>query len=334
MPQDVYDITIIGAGPTGLFAAFYAGLRQMKTKVIDALEEPGGQVAVLYPEKYIFDVPGYTKILAKELVKNLVEQAFQAGPAVVLGERVTTIEKNDGIFELGTDTGTKHYSKTVLVAAGVGAFAPNRLEAQGVPEYEGKGIYYFVRDKSAFRDKRLLIVGGGDSAVDWALNMKDAARKITLVHRRDVFRAHEQSVTDLMHSSVDIKLFYEVKRVVGDGKSVKQAVILNNRSKAETTLDVDAILVNIGFRADLGPIKNWGLEINGREIVCNGRMETKIPGVYVAGDISGPVDTAKLNLIATGYAEAAVAVNVAKAFVDPNSKIFPGHSSEMKAAPT
>ncbi len=306
----------------------------MKTKVIDALEEPGGQVAVLYPEKYIFDVPGYTKILAKELVKNLVEQAFQARPAVVLGERVTTIEKKDGIFELGTDTGAKHYSKTVLVAAGVGAFAPNKLEAQGVPEYEGKGVAYFVKDKSAFRDKRLLIVGGGDSAVDWALNMKDIARKITLVHRRDVFRAHEQSVTDLMHSNVDIKLFYEVKKVTGDGKTVKQAVIFENRTKAEMTLDVDAILVNIGFRADLGPIKNWGLEINGREIVCNGRMETKVPGIYVAGDIAGPVDAAKLNLIATGYAEAAIAVNVAKSYVDPNSKIFPGHSSEMKAAPT
>ncbi len=334
MPQDVYDITIIGAGPTGLFGAFYAGLRQMKTKVIDALEEPGGQVAVLYPEKYIFDVPGYSRILAKDLVKNLVEQAFQARPTVVLGEKVTSFQKQDGVFELATDTGAKHYTKTILIAAGVGAFAPNKLEAEGVPTYEGKGIYYFVRDKSVFRDKRLLIVGGGDSAVDWALNMKDTARKITLVHRRDVFRAHEQSVTDLMHSNVEIKLFYEVKKVIGDGKTVKQAVIFDNRSKEEATLDVDAILVNIGFRADLGPIKNWGLEINGREIVCNGRMETKVPGVYVAGDIAGPTDTVKLNLIATGYADAAIAVNVAKAYVDPNSKIFPGHSSEMKQAPS
>ncbi len=330
MSQDVYDLTIIGAGPVGLFAAFYAGLRQMKTKIIDALEEPGGQVAVLYPEKYIFDVPGYTKVLAKDLVKSLVEQGFQYQPTIVLGERVTVLNKTDGNFQLQTDKGTTHFTKAVLIAAGVGAFSPNRLEAQGVGDYEGKGVYYFVKDKSAFAGKNLLIVGGGDSAVDWALNMKDIARKITLVHRRDVFRAHELSVKELMSSNVDVRLFYEVRRIIGDGTTLTQAVIFDNRTQAETTLDVDAILVNIGFRADLGPIKDWGLDIDGREIRTNGKMETSIPGVYAAGDIAGPVDGVKLNLIATGYAQAALAVNVAKAYVDPNSKIFPGHSSEMK----
>jgi thioredoxin reductase (NADPH) len=330
LTQDIYDLTIVGAGPSGLFATFYAGLRQMKTKLIDALEEPGGQVAVLYPEKYIFDVPGFSKILAKDLVKNLVEQALQYNPTMVLGERVTTLRKTDGIIELGTDRGTKHYSKAVLIAAGVGAFAPNRLEAQGAAEYEGRGVYYFVKDRSIFKDKNLLIVGGGDSAVDWALSIKDTAKKITLVHRRDYFRAHEGSVTELMKSKVEVKTFYEVRRVVGDGTKLTQAVIFDNRTQAETTVDVDAILVNIGFRADLGPIKDWGLEIDGREIRINGRMETNIPGVYVAGDIAGALDGVKLNLIATGHAQAALAVNVAKAYVDPNSKIFPGHSSEMK----
>jgi thioredoxin reductase len=330
MPMEVFDITIVGAGPSGLFATFYAGLRQMKTKVIDALEEPGGQVAVLYPEKYIFDVPGYTKVLAKDLVKALTEQAFQYNPTVVLGERVTSLGRVDGMFELVTDKGTKHYSKAVLVAAGVGAFSPNRLDAQGAAEYEGKGVYYFVKDKSVFRDKRLLIVGGGDSAVDWALNINEIAKKITLVHRRDVFRAHEGSVAALMKSSVEVKVFHEGGKVVGDGTKVTGAVVFDNRSKAETTLDVDAILVNIGFRADLGPIKNWGLQIDGREIRSNGKMETNIPGVYVAGDIAGPLDSVKLNLIATAYAQAAMAVNVAKAYIDPGSKVFPGHSSEMK----
>jgi len=330
LPDDIYDLTIIGAGPSGLFAAFYAGLRQMKTKIIDALEQPGGQVAVLYPEKYIFDVPGYSKILAKDLVKSLVEQGFQYNPTVVLGERVTSLHKSNGVIELGTDKGTKHLTKAVLVAAGVGAFSPNRLEAKGAADYEGKGVYYFVKDKSVFKGKNLLIVGGGDSAVDWALNIKDTARKITLVHRRDVFRAHEGSVTELMKSEVEVKLFYEVRSVSGDGTKITKAVIFDNRSQAETALDVDAILVNIGFRADLGPIKDWGLQIDGREIRTNGKMETNIPGVYVAGDIAGPQDGVKLNLIATGYAQAALAVNVAKAFVDPNSKIFPGHSSEMK----
>jgi len=330
LAEDVYDLTIIGAGPSGLFAAFYAGLRQMKTKIIDALEQPGGQVAVLYPEKYIYDVPGYSKILAKDLVKSLVEQAFQYNPTVVLGERVTSLRRSNGVFELETDKGTRHASKAVLVAAGVGAFSPNKLEAQGASAYEGHGVYYFVKDKSIFKGSNLLVVGGGDSAVDWALNIQDTAKKITLVHRRDVFRAHEGSVADLMKSPCDVKLFYEVKSVTGDGTKVTQAVIFDNRTKAETTLDVDAILVNIGFRADLGPIKDWGLQIDGREIRSNGRMETNIPGVFVAGDIAGPLDGVKLNLIATGYAQAALAVNVAKAYVDPNSKIFPGHSSEMK----
>ncbi len=330
LSQDVYDLTIIGAGPAGLFATFYAGLREMKTKIIDALEEPGGQVAVLYPEKYIFDVPGFSKVLAKDLVKSLTDQAFQYQPTVVLGERVVSLQKTNGVIELHTDRGNTHLSKAVLIAAGVGAFSPNRLEAQGVPDYEGKGVYYSVKDKMSFAGKNLLIVGGGDSAVDWALNMKDTAKKITLVHRRDVFRAHELSVKELMSSSVDVKLFYEVRKVIGDGTRITQAVIFDNRSQAETTLDVDAILVNIGFRADLGPIKDWGLAIDGREIRTNGRMETNIPGVFAAGDIAGPIDGVKLNLIATGYAQAALAVNVAKAYVDPSSKIFPGHSSEMK----
>ena len=330
MSSEVYDLTIIGAGPSGLFACFYAGLRQMKTKVIDALEEPGGQVAVLYPEKYIYDVPGYTKILAKDLVRNLVDQAFQYKPTVVLGERVTSLRKSGGTFELETDKGTKHLSKAVLVAAGVGAFSPNKLEAKGAADYEGRGVHYFVKDKSVFKGKSLLIVGGGDSAVDWALNIKDIAKKITLVHRRDVFRAHEGSVSELMRSGVEMKLFYEVRTVIGDGTRVTGAVIFDNRTQVETTLDVDAILVNIGFRADLGPIKDWGLQIDGREIRANGSMETSIPGVFVAGDIAGPQGGVKLNLIATGYAQAALAVNVAKAFVDPTSKIFPGHSSEMK----
>ena len=330
MSDEVYDLTIIGAGPSGLFGAFYAGLRQMKTKIIDALEEPGGQVAVLYPEKYIYDVPGYSKVLAKDLVKSLVQQAFQYNPTVVLGERVTSLRRTDGVFELATDKGSRHMSKAVLVAAGVGAFSPNKLEAQGASDYEGRGVYYFVKDKAAFRGKNLLVVGGGDSAVDWALNIQGTANKITLVHRRDVFRSHEGSVTELKKSACDVKLFYEVKKVLGDGTKVTQAVVFDNRTRAETTLDVDAILVNIGFRADLGPIKEWGLQIDGREIRVNGKMESNIPGVFVAGDIAGPLDGVKLNLIATGYAQAALAVNVAKAYVDPNSKIFPGHSSEMK----
>ena len=328
--RDVYDITIIGGGPTGLFASFYAGLRQMKTKVIDALEELGGQVAVLYPEKYIYDVGGFPKVTGKELVRGMVEQATKFKPTVVLGERITSIERlEDGIIRLGAASGAQHFSKTVLIAAGVGAFSPNRTDAVNADKYEGRGVYYFLKDKSVMKGKRILIVGGGDSAVDWALNLHQYCSEIKLVHRRDVFRAHEESVAEMMRSGIDVKLFYELKEVVGDGERVTHALIYDNRSKVETRVEVDAILVNIGFRADLGPIKDWGLRITGREIAATGRMETTIPGVYVAGDIATAEGTVKMNLIVTGFAQAAIAVNVAKKFIDPNARIFPGHSSEM-----
>jgi thioredoxin reductase len=328
--RDVYDITIIGAGPAGLFGAFYAGLRRMKTKLIDTLEELGGQVAVLYPEKYIYDVAGVPVITGKELVKNMVEQAMTFKPTVVLGQRVVSLKRTDDqLIELVTNTGDLHFSKTVLITAGVGAFSPNKLDAPTAAQYEGRGVYYFLKDKEAIKGKKVLIVGGGDSAVDWCLNLEHWAESVSLVHRRDVFRAHEESVAQLKRSTVNVRLFYELKEVLGDGSKITGAVIFENRTKAEERLEVDVILVNIGFRADLGPIKDWGLETAGREIKATGRMETNIPGVFAAGDIAAPEGSVKLNLIATATAGAVIAVNVAKTFIDPTAKVFPGHSSEM-----
>jgi len=329
--RDVYDITIIGGGPTGLFASFYAGLRQMRTKLVDALEELGGQVAVLYPEKYIYDVGGFPKVTGKELVKGMIEQALKFNPTVVLGERIVSIRTIEGgLIQLDSANGKSHFSKTVLIAAGVGAFSPNRTEAPGSTVYEGNGVYYFLKDKNIMKAKKVLIVGGGDSAVDWALNLNQWSERITLIHRRDVFRAHEESVAELMRCGVEVKLFYELKEVIGDGQKITGALLYDNKNKIETRIDVDAILVNIGFRADLGPIKDWGLRIIGREIGATGRMETNIPGVFVAGDIATAEGTVKMNLIAVGFAQAAIAVNVAKNHIDPKARIFPGHSSEMK----
>jgi len=325
--RDIYDVTIIGAGPTGLFGAFYAGMRTMRTKIIDALPEPGGQLTALYPEKIIFDAPGFPKVIAKDLVKLLMEQAVQWKPAVCLGERVLSLAQDtDGVWILSTDKNT-HYTRTIVVAAGVGAFAPNKLAVADVEKYEGDSLFYFVKEKAAFKGKRLLIVGGGDSAVDWALNLHGVADAITLVHRRDEFRAHESSVTEMRALPIDILTPFEVKSVAGDGK-IERVVIFNNQTKEETAIDVDAILVNVGFKADIGPIREWGLELDkkGRGIVVNFRMETNLPGVYAAGDIAA--EEVKMNLIATGYGQAAMAVNVAKNFVDPKSSIFPGHSSE------
>ncbi|HZW58103.1 MAG TPA: NAD(P)/FAD-dependent oxidoreductase [Nitrososphaerales archaeon] len=330
--QDSFDIVIIGAGPAGLFATYYAGFREMRTALLDALPEAGGQLSVLYPEKFIFDVPGYAQVLARDLVNSLVQQAMRYSPTMRLGERANELRLNqDKSFTIVTDKGSIH-SKCILITAGVGSFSPNKLNIQNQEKYEGNGIYYFVKHKDFFKDKNLLIVGGGDSAVDWALNLKEVTRSIVLIHRRDQFRAHEQSVKELYSSpGITVKTFCELKSVDGDGSVLKEATILDSKNKKEEKLPVDCILINIGFKANLGPIANWGLAMENRAIKINGKMETNLPGVFAAGDIAAPVDSVKLNLIATAFAQAAIAINVAKKFTDPSAQLFPGHSSEKSA---
>jgi thioredoxin reductase (NADPH) len=323
---NTYDLAIIGGGPTGLFATFYAGLRGMRTVLFDALPELGGQLAVLYPEKYIYDVPGFPKVMARDLVKRLVEQALQFDPTIRLEEQVTNLApSSDKSFTLST-TGGNYSARAVLIAAGVGAFAPNRLNAPGIARLEGKGVIYFVRSKADLAGKRLLIVGGGDSAVDWALNLQDTARSITLIHRRDQFRAHENSVRELYASKTELKLFYELREVHGEN-SVEAVTIVNNQTGAEEHLPMDAVLLTLGFKADMGPIKNWGITLEKRSLRVNSSMETSMPGVFAAGDIVG--GDVKLDLIVVGFGQAAVAVNAAKTFIDPKARLFPGHSSEM-----
>ncbi|MBI2724457.1 MAG: NAD(P)/FAD-dependent oxidoreductase [Chloroflexi bacterium] len=334
MADDVFDITIIGAGPTGLFAAFYAGLRTMRTKVVEALPEPGGQLAVLYPEKLIYDVPGHPKILAQDLVRLLIEQCALFQPEFIYNTRIDTLTraKTDGgeeVWRLGTPT-EAHLSRTVLISGGIGAFTPTKIDKPGVAEFEGRGVSYFVKDKRPFRGKKVLIVGGGDTAVDWCLNLKDWASEITLIHRRDQFRAHESSLAALRLSSVAIKTFHEVKRIYGDD-GVRGATIFDNRSGAEEELQVDAVLVNIGFKAALGPIESWGITLaDNRHIRTDGFMETNLPSVFAAGDIAAVDGGEPLNLIVTGFGQAAVAANAAKRALDPGARLFPGHSSELK----
>lgn len=325
----IFDCTIIGGGPTGLFAAFYAGMREMSVKIVDSLAELGGQVTALYPEKYIFDVAGFPQIFGKDLVAACIEQGLQFGPTVCLGERVEGLERHaDGTFTLKTDR-DEHRTRTLIIAAGVGAFAPRKLP--NMPELdalEGKSLFYFIKSLEQFRDKELLIVGGGDSALDWALNLEPIAKKITLIHRRDQFRAHEDSVRKLMASSVNVKTFHEVKRFEpGEEGTLKSVTIFHNKTGEETELYPDALILNLGFVANIGPIKEWGLDIErGGVMVHPGTMSTSIPGIFAAGDIAR--FEGKLNLIATGFGEAATAANYCKNFIDPSAKAFPGHSSE------
>ena len=324
---ELFDTTIIGAGPVGLFGGFYAGMRGMKTKLIDSLPELGGQLSALYPEKYVYDMPGFPKVVARDLANEMAEQGTRFGPALALGECVNTLERQaDGSFILCTDK-TQHLTKTVIVCAGAGAFSPKRLDVPGMEEFEGRGVHYFVRDKAQFQGQNLLIVGGGDSALDWAMNLEPLANQITLIHRRDVFRAHEESIDWLLNrSTVTTKLFWEMRELRGVDR-LEQIAIFNNRNGEEETLDVDACLVNIGFNASIGPIREWGLELQANTILVNSRMETNLPGIYAAGDICAY--DGKLKLIATGVGEVCIAVNFAKTHIDPSAKAFPGHSSNM-----
>ncbi len=324
--DDIFDLTIIGGGPTGLYAAFYAGFRTMKVKIIDSLGELGGQVTALYPEKDIFDVAGFPKVSGKDLVRGLVAQALQYKPTVCLGEKVDLMKAGpDKVYELTTQKGT-HRSRVVLVTIGIGAFKPKRIPAVGIEKFEGKGLSYFVPDVSKYDKKRLVIVGGGDSAVDWALNLYPRASAVTLVHRRDGFRAHEDSVRQLKASPVSQKLFYEVKEIRGNDH-VDSVVLLNTKTQVEETLATDEVLACLGFDASIGPLAQWGLTMEGHDIPVTTRMETNLPGVYSAGDVAAY--PGKVKLIVCGFGEAAIAVNNAAAYLHPGTSVFPGHSSSQ-----
>ncbi len=325
--EKVYDITVIGGGPTGLFTAFYAGMRDASAKIIDSLPQLGGQLAELYPEKFIYDVAGFPKVRAMDLVDRLIEQTSQFHPTVCLNEKVLRLDKrDDDVFELITDRQV-HLSRAVIVTAGIGAFTPKTLPAINAEQYEGKGIYYYIDDLKRFKGKKVIVVGGGDSAVDFALMLDGVAERVMLVHRRDGFRAHEENVKTLMVSGVEVRTFYEVKEVFGD-EFVKSVTLMENRSKETEQVEVDAIISSLGFTASLGPIMEWGLEIEDNGILVDSKMRTNIPGIFAAGDIC--VYPGKIKLIATGFGEAPTAVNNAKIYLDPSSKLHPGHSSSRK----
>ncbi|MBT2694960.1 NAD(P)/FAD-dependent oxidoreductase [Bacillus sp. ISL-55] len=325
--QKVYDITIIGGGPAGLFTAFYGGMRQASVKIIESLPQLGGQLSALYPEKYIYDVAGFPKVRAQELINNLKEQMAKFEPATALEQSVEKLEKlEDGNIKLTTDKEV-HYTKTVIITAGNGAFQPRRLELESAAQYEGKNLHYFIDDLNQFAGQKVAVLGGGDSAVDWALMLEPIAEQVTIVHRRDKFRAHEHSVENLQNSKVDIKTPFVPTELVGDGEKISQIVLKDANGEDTVAVDVDAVICNFGFVSSLGPIKEWGLEIEKNSIVVNSKMETNIPGVYAAGDIC--TYEGKVKLIATGFGEAPTAVNNAKSYMDPKAKTQPLHSSSM-----
>lgn len=326
MSDKVYDVTIIGAGPVGLFTAFYGGLRQASVKIIESLPHIGGQLSALYPEKYIYDIAGFPKVRAQELIDNLKEQTDMFDPTIVLNQSVESIEQlEDKSYKLSTNEET-HYTKSLIITAGNGAFQPRKLTVEGAESFEGKNLHYFVDNMEQFRDKKVVLFGGGDSAVDWALMLEPIAKEVTLVHRRDKFRAHESSVEALMKSKVRIMTPFTPEELIG-GEQIEQVKLKEVKGEKEEILDVDAVLVNYGFISSLGPIKEWGLEIDKNSIVVNSKMETNLEGIYAAGDIC--TYPGKVNLIAAGFGEGPTAINNAKSYLDPDARVQPKHSTSM-----
>lgn len=327
--EQIYDITVIGGGPVGLFAGFYGGMRGQRTKVIEALEELGGALTAIYPEKYIYDIAGFPKVLAKDYVEAAVEQAAGMGCEFVLKTAVTSVTRDDasGVFVLETTTGT-HYSRTLIISAGIGAFEPKRLEVPGIERFEsGGGVHYFAKRIDDFRGRDVLIVGGGDSAVDWANTLAPLARSVRLVHRSK-FRAHEHAIAQMAEGGVQLHYpDYAVKAVHGNDRL--EAVTFHHLKEGhEQTVDAEELIVAIGFLADLGPLKTWGLEIERNTIRVDPiTMATNIEGIFGCGDVV--TYPAKFKLIATGAAEAITAVNHCVTFINPSARLDPGHSTNI-----
>lgn len=327
MKENAYDVTIIGAGPVGMFATFYSSLRQLKVKLIDALPELGGQLQALYPEKYIYDIPGYPEIKAKDLVTNLKQQieTVEDNVEVVLNERVEYVRRcEDGLFEICTDR-LCHYTKTIIITAGKGAFQPRTLGIENEEQY--LNIHYFVKDMEQFRDKNVAIFGGGDSAVDWANMLQGVAKEVNVIHRRNEFRAHEHGVEQMMTSGAKIWTPYNIESVETEESRVKQIVIKNDQNELQT-LEVDDVIVLFGFLSALGPIETWDLSLDNKSLVVDRVQETNIKGIYAAGDAC--TYEGKVKMITCGFGEATVAVNQAYGVVNPNKKNAPVFSSALK----
>lgn len=329
MDEAVKDITIIGAGPSGLFTAFQAGMHEASVRIIDSMSEPGGQLTALYPEKYIFDAPGFSKVTAKDFADNLFAQANQFTPELRLNETVIDIRNSGDLFDVVTDKG-RYRSKTVIIAAGLGAFQPRTLAIPEIGRFEGNGIHYIVREKGFFKGKDVVIAGGGDSALDWVINLLDTARDISLVHRRDTFRAHPNTVQQVSAKAAEgrVRVFTscEVKGVSGSRK-LEEVVIVDAAGK-EVVLRANALLLMLGFTSDLGPIEKWGLDIEDGRIRVNTGMETNRKGVFAIGDIANY--PGKLKLILTGFSEGALAVRSAVPYIRPGDKFRHAYSTSLK----
>ena len=320
MTGDV-DVLIVGAGPCGLYAAYYAGFRGMSVALVDSLAMPGGQVTAMYPEKLIYDIAGFPAVKGRDLVEALVEQAGQFQPTYLLGRQACDLVDRGSWFEVGLGDGTAVRASAVLVTAGMGGFSPRPLPAgEG---WNGRGLVFFVTKPDAHTDQDVVIVGGGDSAFDWALALQPVARSVTLVHRRSTFRAHAATVARVRDLGAQIITGAQVTELRGEHQ-VRECEILTDDGD-RSVQPAQAVVAALGFLADLGPIQSWGLDTSNRNIVVDSRMRTSRDRVFAAGDVADY--PGKVKLIATGFGEAATAINNIAVELDPRAHLFPGHSS-------
>jgi ferredoxin/flavodoxin---NADP+ reductase len=317
------DMAIVGAGPTGLFAAYYAGFRGLSTALIDALPEAGGQITAMYPEKQIYDVAGFPAIRGRDLVANLVAQAAPFDPNYLLDNAAVSFSYEEGKPLIGLADGASVRCGAVIITGGMGRFTPRPLPV--AEAFTGAGVVYFVPRLDDLTGQDVLIVGGGDSAFDWALALEPIAKSVTLVHRRDRFRAHAHTVARVRDLPVRIVVNAEVSRLLGDGRVTSAEITPKDGGDAEI-VPADTVVAALGFTADLGSLEQWGLELDRRHILVDSTMATNLPRVFAAGDITEY--PGKVRLIATGFGEAATAVNNAAVVIDPTARVFPGHSSD------
>lgn len=322
MSQTQADLAIVGAGPAGLFAAYYAGFRGFSVVVIDALPEVGGQVSAMYPEKEIFDIAGIPAIRGRELVDQLEKQAAPYNPTYCLNTKVVGLVHGTDDVTLTTDHGDTVTAKAVVISGGIGSFTPRQLPTGD--EWLGRGMVYFVPSLQDHAGKDVVIVGGGDSAFDWAWSLRDIAKSLTIVHRRDAFRAHATTVDMVREAGVRLIVNAEVAAVSGD-EVVRSVTVRSKGDGAEETLPCDTLVAALGFVANIGPITEWGLELDKRHIKVTPSMHTNLERVLACGDICSY--EGRVPLIAVGFGEAATAVNNAARLIDPSFGLFPGHSS-------
>jgi ferredoxin/flavodoxin---NADP+ reductase len=331
-PTANVDTLIIGAGPAGLFAAYYAGFRGMSVAVMDSLPEPGGQISAMYPEKDILDVAGFPAIRGRELVDRLLEQAAPYDPVFLLGQCAQDLRRNHNgdmpaTFTVASSTGATVHARSIIITGGIGTFTPRPLPAG--QSYHGEGIAYFVRRLDDYADTDVVIAGGGDSAFDWARALRPLARSVTLVHRRGTFRAHPSTVAAVMASDVEVLTNAQIRKVLGNGSI--HGVEIETGDGVVQEVSCQRIVAALGFTANLGPLLEWGIEIhNRRHIVVDSSMQTTVAGVFAAGDINDY--PGKVRLIAVGFGEAATAVNNAAHYIDPEQPVFPGHSTDGSPA--